>query len=80
VPGAWLNQAVLLGHKVQKQTTFVLALFVSDQAHSKSQAARDREATEYWAALTPEQEGLGRSEEWASTGAARRVTPKWIRS
>jgi hypothetical protein len=57
VPGAWLNQAILQGHKVHIRTTFVPVLFVSDQAEPRSQAARDREAREYWESLTPEQEG-----------------------
>ena len=40
-----------------KQTEFVLDLFVSPPEPPTSQAARDREAAEYWARLTPEQEG-----------------------
>ena len=56
MPGAWLNQAVLQDRKVHKRTTFVPVLFVSDQRESKSQAARDREARDYWDSLTPAQE------------------------
>jgi hypothetical protein len=42
---------------VQKRTTFVPVLFVSDQHEPGCQAARDREAKQYWESLTPAQEG-----------------------
>jgi hypothetical protein len=42
---------------VPKQTGFVPELFLSNIPPPRSQAARFREAAEYWSRLTPEQEG-----------------------
>src|SRR4051794_12524199 len=56
VPGAWLNQAVLGGRVQRRERGLVLRTLPPAEALRETRAQREREATQYWDSLTPEQE------------------------